>query len=178
MTEAEKKQAGKAGGHFTPVPEWVMARSDLTQLEKLIVCRVIRWGNNGCWESTATLARVLGANPRSIQRAVKRLARPKTKGGKDWLIVCYETAQRRRIYISPVRLSAGCLFEPTASDRKLTASDRKNLRPQTVQQYIKRIKESLVKMVVDKFTIRKKPMSEAKFQKRKNELMRSLFDKK
>ena len=89
---------------FTPLYDWVMAEPDLTHYEALIVCRVLRWGKNGCWESNAKLGKALKMDPRTIQRTVKSLVI------KEWLWVFYPKRHIREMHIEEKRLAAGPLF--------------------------------------------------------------------
>lgn len=89
---------------FTPLYDWVARRTDLTLLEKIIICKVLRYGNNGCYESYANLAKDFAVDRRNLIRTVKGLIK------KDWLAVLYESKNRRILYIVPERLSPGPLF--------------------------------------------------------------------
>lgn len=90
---------------FTPLYDWVMAAPDLSNKEAQIVCRVLRWGEGGCFESNATLGRQLKMDPRTVRRLVKELVK------KEWLAVLYPRRQQRLIFVDPRRLTAGPLFE-------------------------------------------------------------------
>ncbi|MDD5501937.1 MAG: hypothetical protein PHH26_00545 [Candidatus Thermoplasmatota archaeon] len=82
-----------------------MKAPDLTTFEALIVCRILRWGNGGCFESNATLGEELKMDSRTVRRLVGKLIR------KEWLTALYETKYRRILYVHPKRLTAGPLFE-------------------------------------------------------------------
>lgn len=90
---------------YTPLWDWVMEDPDLTGTEALVVCRVLRWREGGCFESNTTLGRKLKLDPRTVQRTVKRLVK------REWLAVCYFSKRNRIIYVNPKRLAAGPLFE-------------------------------------------------------------------
>lgn len=106
---------------FTPLYDWVMADPELTQSEALIVCRVLRWGENGCWESNSTIARGLKMTPRGVRKIIKRLVH------KEWLAPLYPTKRKRILLIDPQRLTAGPLFQKigVAVMKKLVAESMK-----------------------------------------------------
>ncbi len=89
---------------FTPLYDWVM-ESELSNSEAQMICRVLRWGERGCFESNATIGRRLKMNPRTVRRLIKTLIR------KEWLAVLYQTKHKRLIFVDPKRLTAGPLFE-------------------------------------------------------------------
>lgn len=81
-----------------------MEAPDLTNSDAQIVCRVLRWGEGGCFESNATIGRRLKMDPRTVRRLIKGLKM------KQWLAVLHETKNRRIIFVDPQRLTAGPLF--------------------------------------------------------------------
>jgi len=89
---------------FTLYYDWIAEQKDLTLLEKLIICKVLRYGKNGCYESYRSMARKFGVDHSNLTKAVKNLIR------KDWLCVLYESKYKRTFYVVPERLSAGPLF--------------------------------------------------------------------
>ena len=89
---------------FTPLFDWVAQRKDLTILEKVLISKVLRFADNGCYESSANLAKDFGLDRRTVQRSVKDLIQ------KEWLIVFYERKPKRTLYIAPDKLKAGPLF--------------------------------------------------------------------
>lgn len=88
---------------YTKLYDWVMA-SELSRPEALVFSRVLNYGDRGCFESAATIARKLKMTPRSVQRIIKRLEQ------KEWLAILPESKHRRTIYADPIRLTAGPLF--------------------------------------------------------------------
>ena len=102
---------------FTPLWGWVMEDKGLSQNQALIVCRVLRWRDGGCYESNASLAKALKMDARTVQRNIKELVR------KEWLVVFYPNKKSRNIFVDPQRLTAGPLFRQigTAVIKKLTA---------------------------------------------------------
>jgi len=102
---------------FTPLWDWVMADRELTHSEALIVCRILRWGKNGCWESNAKIGKALKMDSRTVQRTVKSLV------VKEWLWVFYPKKQVREIHVEEKRLAAGPLFRQigTATMKKKVA---------------------------------------------------------
>ena len=58
---------------FTPFYYWVgslVHQGKLTMSQGLVLCRVRRWGNAGCWESYNDIAKTLGLSQRQVIRAV------------------------------------------------------------------------------------------------------------
>jgi len=58
---------------FTPFYYWVgslVHEGKLTMSQGLVLCRVRRWGNAGCWESYNDIANTLGLSQRQVIRAV------------------------------------------------------------------------------------------------------------
>ena len=58
---------------FTPFYYWVgllVHKGKLTMSQGLVLCRVKRWGNAGCWESYAEMAKTLGLSQRQVIRSV------------------------------------------------------------------------------------------------------------
>lgn len=174
------------GAGFTPLYAWVMARGDLTPLEKMIVCEVLRWKDAGCWESNATIAKKVGANKRSVKRAIKKLSvlegkvyfdKGRKTRGKGWLIRCPESNRRRIIYVEPVRLSLGPLFGVVVPDPQVVVPDPQRWWSQTPQVYINRIIKSIFKGSASKLSKRwSKHKEKREFEQKKKEQIRSLFD--
>jgi len=96
---------------FTPLYDWIAQKKELSLLEKMIICRVLRFGDKGCFESNRSMARNLGVNHSNITRAIKRLIK------KDWLMTLPETKYKRLLYVVPDRLKAGPLFGGSAKHR-------------------------------------------------------------
>jgi len=103
---------------FTPLWQWVMEDKELTQNQALIICRVLRWKDGGCYESNSQIAKCLKMDARTVQRNIKILVKK-----KQWLAVLYPTRRLRIIYVDPKRLTAGPLFRAmgTSIIKKMTA---------------------------------------------------------
>ena len=117
--------------NFTPLYDWVLSE-ELTLLEAALVCRVLRWGENGCYESSRTLARLFKSDPRTIQRTVKRLVQD------EWLAALYPDPWHRVLFINPSRLNPGPLFD-LRHDATLGDKSHKNIRHTATQS--EKIKE-------------------------------------
>jgi hypothetical protein len=98
-----------------------MEKDDLSRTEALVVCRVLRWGGNGCWESNATIAKGLKLTTRGVREIIKRLVR------KEWLAPLYPSKRKRILFIDPKQLTAGPLFQKigVAVMKKLVAESMK-----------------------------------------------------
>ena len=77
---------------------------DLTRLEVLLISEVMRWPN-GCFKSSAQLAKLLKSDTRTIQRKIKLLFK------KEWLIVLYPQKQHRVLFATPKDPPIGPLFD-------------------------------------------------------------------
>lgn len=108
---------------FTPLYEWVIEETD-SLAEAAIICRVLRWGKGGCYESNARLGRKLNMHPRTIQRLIKGLV------NKEWLALLYPQPQHRVMYVNPRRLTPGPLFDIAVSKIKAygTTPQVKNIK--------------------------------------------------
>jgi len=89
---------------FTPCYEWIMVRKDLDLHEKLVLCRVLKYKDGGCFESNARIATFLSMHTRTVQRVIKRLVR------KQWVAALYDTYQKRTLFVDPEKLLVGPLF--------------------------------------------------------------------
>ncbi len=90
--------------NFTPLYEWIMVQDDLDLHEKLVLCRVLKYKDGGCFESNARIAKFLSMHARTVQRVIKRLIR------KQWVMALRETSQKRILFVDPEKLLAGPLF--------------------------------------------------------------------
>lgn len=120
---------------YTPLWDWVMERNDLTVAEKLVICRVLRWREGGCFESNRTIGRKTGLHPRTVQKVVKKLVH------RQWLAHLPLTKRSRQIWVDPSRMTAGPLFEKIGTaaikaitTHSLTARGRKK-RTEAVVRY-------------------------------------------
>ena len=99
---------------YTPLYDELLAVPELTLLEAVILCRVRRWGAQGCFESNKTLAGLFKTHPRTIQRTILGLKK------RGWLAIYYLTKQQRIMYFSYPEQSFGPLFENSQSNRKIS----------------------------------------------------------
>lgn len=90
---------------FTPLYDWLAEREDLSLLEKLIICRVLRFGEGGCFESYSTMAKAFHVDRSNLIKNIKSLVK------KQWLAPLYETKYVRVLWVDPDRFSVGPLFD-------------------------------------------------------------------
>ena len=87
------------------VYEWILRHPELTRLEALLICEVMRWPS-GCYKSSASLAKLFKADQRTIQRLIKSLRR------RDWLAALHDRKRNERIlFATPKEPPQGPLFE-------------------------------------------------------------------
>jgi hypothetical protein len=79
---------------FTPLYEWLSEYRDISLNEALILSRVKMWGNRGCFESYARMAKFLKMDRSTVIRTVKNLLQ------KDYLIVLHQTRSKRILYFN------------------------------------------------------------------------------
>jgi hypothetical protein len=91
--------------YYTKLYDWIAQKTELSLLEKMIICNVLRFQKKGCYESYRTIGRKFGVTHSYIIKAVKSLI------GKEWLCVLYEGKYKRILYVVPERLKAGPLWE-------------------------------------------------------------------
>jgi hypothetical protein len=91
--------------YYTKVYDWIAQKTELSLIEKILICNVLRYGKNGCYESYRSMGRKFGVAHSYIIKAVKSLI------GKEWLCVLYEGKYKRILYVVPERLKAGPLWE-------------------------------------------------------------------
>ena len=90
---------------YIKVYEWLLKHPDnLTRLEVLLISEIMRWPN-GCFKSSAQLAKLLKSDTRTIQRKIKLLFK------KKWLTVLYPQKQHRVLFATPKDPPIGPLFE-------------------------------------------------------------------
>ncbi len=89
---------------YIKVYEWILRHPDLSRLEALLVCEVMRWPN-GCYKSSHRLARLLKSDTRTIQKKIKSLQK------RQWLAVLKESKNRRYIWATPKEPPIGPLFD-------------------------------------------------------------------
>lgn len=80
--------------HFTPYYEWAANMKDITLPEALVLCRVYMWGNAGCFESYATLAKNLKLCRRTVINAVAVLEQ------KKYVRIEYLSRYKRTIFFN------------------------------------------------------------------------------
>lgn len=121
---------------FTPLYDWVMKKEELTQNEALIICRVLSYKDNGCWESSAEMGKALSMDIRTVQRNINSLVDEDRQGGK-WLIRCRISRRYRFLFISPSKLEAGPLYDyvkvGTEIIKKITAYNMATSRREKVK---------------------------------------------
>lgn len=91
---------------FTPLYDWVMENEEITQSEGMIVCRVLKYKGNGCYESSANIGLALDMDIRTVQRNINALC----SKDKKWLIRC-RVGKWRFLFINPSKLEAGPLYD-------------------------------------------------------------------
>lgn len=94
---------------FTPLFDWITERDDLSLLEKIIVCKVLRFGEGGCYESYANIAKDFHIDRRQLIRTFQSLV------SRQWLAVLERERNGRVVYreywVNPDMFSAGPLFD-------------------------------------------------------------------
>ena len=81
---------------FIIVYERILRHPDLTRLEALIICEVIRWPS-GCYKSSRSLARLFKSNHRTIQRLIKSLRQ------REWLAALHDRKRNERILFATLK---------------------------------------------------------------------------
>jgi len=89
---------------YIKVYEWILKHHELSRLEALLVCEVMRWPN-GCYKSSNSLAKLLKSDTRTIQRKIKALEK------REWLAVLRDNKNRRTIWATPKEPPVGPLFD-------------------------------------------------------------------
>ena len=90
---------------YIKVYEWILRHPELSRLEALIICEVMRWPY-GCYKSSRSLSGLFKADPRTVQKAIKSLRR------RQWLAVLPDRKKNERIlYATPKDPPEGPLFE-------------------------------------------------------------------
>lgn len=91
---------------YIKVYEWILRHPELSRLEALLICEVLRWPE-GCYKSAQSLAELLRSDKRTIQRTIKSLRK------RQWLTLLPETKDKRIriIYATPKEPPIGPLFE-------------------------------------------------------------------
>jgi len=90
---------------FTPLYGWVMESEELTHSEGLVVCRVLKYKENGCYESSSNIGKALKMDIRTAQRNINALCE------KGWLVRCRITKKYRYLFVHPSKLKAGPLYD-------------------------------------------------------------------
>lgn len=158
---------------FTLFYDWIAEQKNLTLLEKLIICKVLRYGKNGCYESYRSIARKFGIDHSNLTKAVKSLIR------KEWLCVLYESKYKRILYVVPDRLSAGPLFNLDGVNipRPVvkTAKSGGNI-PHVVNMYDTSKKEKTQKLIDSSAELMRDEArpTKAEFERRKQEQIKAL----
>lgn len=79
---------------FTPLYEWLADFPKISLNEALLISRVKMWGQRGCFESSARLAKKLKLNRRTVVRTLGQCLI------KDYLLVLRESKRRRTLYFN------------------------------------------------------------------------------
>lgn len=183
---------------FTPFYDWIAERDDLSLLEKLIVCRVLRYGEGGCYESYANIAKAFHVDRRQLIRTIQSLVQ------RQWLAVLEREKDGRVVYreywVNPDMFSAGPLFDlpavrkskgsglkpPTDDSGSGLTPPGSGLKPPEVVvsnhsiidvSYNKR-KEKIqqdIKFLSEVMTDKAKPLSGQSFERRRQRVRKDLF---
>jgi len=77
------------------VYEWTLRHPELTRLEALLLCEIMRWPS-GCLKSSRSLARLFKTDPRTIQRLIKSLRQ------RQWLAILPDRKKNQRtLFFTP-----------------------------------------------------------------------------
>ena len=93
---------------YTPLHSWVMEDEKLTTAQSLIVCRVLKYGANGCYESSSNIGKALKLDLRTVQRNIVVLSDKDREDGQ-WLIKL-KVSRWRFLFPHPNKLIAGPLW--------------------------------------------------------------------
>ena len=100
---------------FTKLYDFIMVRKNLTLIEKLVLCRAIRF-QDGWYESASKAAKWVGCSRRTLQRAVKSLVK------KGELAPLYESKNKRILWPTVKDLP---LFEYVVTAKRIEESVKK-----------------------------------------------------
>lgn len=172
---------------FTPLYDWVAARGDLSLLEKLIICRVLRYGEGGCFESYSTIAKAFHVDRRQLIRTIQSLVK------KQWLAVLTREKNGRVFYreywVNPDMFSAGPLFDlpavresrgglkPPADVSKSpeeVVSDHPSIHVSSYNKNKDKIQQE-IKFLSEVMTDKAKPLSGQSFERRRQRVRKDLF---
>ena len=105
---------------YIKVYEWILRHPDLSRLEALLVCEVLRFPE-GCYQSAQSLAELLRSDKRTIQRMVRSLKK------RGWIAILYDTKNKklRILYATPKEPPLGPLFEYTQKAESARSERRK-----------------------------------------------------
>lgn len=104
---------------YIKVYERILRHPELTRLEALLVCEVMRW-TAGCHKSSQSLAKLLKSDKRTIQRRIKSLEK------RQWLtLLPDDNKQMRILYATPKEIPPGPLFDYAQKAKKAIAEHQK-----------------------------------------------------
>lgn len=159
---------------FTPLYDWVAKRKDLTLMEKILICRILRWGDSGCWEKYSTIARFYGVNRCTVIRAIKSLV------DKEWLLPPLPDGRIRILYINPEKLTPGPLFPPEEALQNATKSaakcNKSAAKCARIKEVSKNISDKIVSLTSKNLSKRAKPLSKTQFERQRQKQLKNLFE--
>ena len=119
---------------YIKVYEWILRHPDLSRLEALLVCEVLRFPE-GCYQSAQSLAELLRSDKRTIQRMVRSLKK------RGWIAILYDTKNKklRILYATPKEPPLGPLFEYTQK----AESSRSERRKKDVKALVKQTADDM-----------------------------------
>lgn len=105
---------------YIKVYEWILRHPELSRLEALLVCEVLRYPD-GCHQSAESLAQLLRSDKRTVQRMVRSLKK------RGWIAILYDTKNKklRFLYATPKEPPLGPLFEYTQKAETARSEKRK-----------------------------------------------------
>lgn len=158
--------------YYTKFYDWIAQQKDLTLLEKLIICNVLRY-KKGCYESYRGMARKFGVSHSHIIKSVKSLI------AKDWLCVLYEGKYKRILYVVPERLKPGPLWEQSGYYRDRPGNKSGHYRDHVVNNVNLKNKFrelTIVNSAAESMSLQAKPPSKNEKLKRR-QLLKNQCDK-
>lgn len=193
MDEYVKRKMNKKTT-FTPLYDWVASRGDLSLLEKLVICRVLRYGVGGCYESYTNIAKAFHVDRRQLIRTIQSLVQ------KQWLAVLPRENKGRVFYreywVNPEKFSAGPLFDlPAVKESRagglkppadVSKSPDSGLRPpevvvsdhSSVHVSYNKNKDKIqqeINFLSEVMTDKAKPLSGQSFERRRQRVKEDLF---
>lgn len=162
---------------YTKVEDWLAQRTDLSALEKLIIAKIMRYGKRGCFQGYGSLAKNLGVDRRHLIRTVKELIH------KGWLAPLYEGKYKRILYVTEEILAEKepDLFSSSDNTPLVTkvapSSGRLPLPHSYIEEEERNKIQEEIKFLSDVMKEGAKPLSEAEFERRRQEQLKRLMGK-